>query len=131
VWDASPADWVEAIRQCSFLITDSFHATLFATTLRRPFLAYPQGVTAERIVDVTQRYGLGSRVVSGAEPESQIDLMLAPIDFEAVHQRLRADREASLQFLREALAGPVYPQTVARTVGSGDSSAGPSTLAQH
>ena len=102
---ASPADWVESIRQCTCLVTDSFHGVLFATASRRPFLAYPQGTTAERIVDVTRRYGLDERVVSGDAVESHASPMFAPIDFDLVHERLRVDREASLRFLREALVG--------------------------
>lgn len=105
---ASPADWVESIRQCNCLVTDSFHGVLFATAFRRPFLAYPQGTTAERIVDVTRRYGLSDRLVSGDAGESHVNAMFAPIDFDLVHERLRVDREASLRFLREALGGSAH-----------------------
>ena len=49
-------------------VTDSFHGCLFATAARRPFFAYPQGASAERILDVTSRYALGDRVIAGRAP---------------------------------------------------------------
>lgn len=102
---ASPADWVESIRRCSFLVTDSFHGCLFATANRRPFLSYAQGRSAERTVDVTARYGLGSRVITEDSAASVVDRMEEPIDFDAVHARLQVDREASLRFLAAAVGG--------------------------
>lgn len=103
--EASPADWVESIRGCSFLVTDSFHGCVFATRARRPFLAFPQGRSAERILDVTRHYGLEDRMAPDGAATDTVDAMLAPIDFDAVHDRLAVDREASLRFLREALGG--------------------------
>jgi len=102
---AGPPDWIESIRRCSYLVTDSFHGCLFATAVRRPFLAYPQGVSAERIVDVTSRYALGDRVIAGDSLTNAVESMLAPIDFAAVHERIRVEREASLRFLGDAIAG--------------------------
>jgi len=103
--EASPADWVESIRGCSYLVTDSFHGCVFASRARRPFLAFAQGRSAERILDVTRHYGLEDRMAPDGDAADAVDAMLAPVDFAAVHDRLALDREASLRFLREALAG--------------------------
>jgi hypothetical protein len=105
VGSAGPEDWVESIRRCSYLVTDSFHGCLFATASRRPFVAYARGHSAERIVDVTTRYGLGDRVIADASAAAAVDVVLAPVDFAAVHARLQADRADSLQFLANAIAG--------------------------
>lgn len=109
---ASPADWIESIQGCSFLVTDSFHGCVFATVARRPFLTFAHGRTAERIVDMTRRYGLEARMAPSGAATDAVDAMLAPVDFAAVHDRLAVDREASLRFLREALGG-VPPSTAA------------------
>lgn len=102
---ASPADWVESIRRCSFVVTDSFHGCLFATANRRPFLSYAQGRSAERTLDVTARYGLGGRVIPEGSTAAAVERMEEPIDFDAVHSRLQSDREASLRFLAAAIGG--------------------------
>ncbi|MFM7734977.1 MAG: polysaccharide pyruvyl transferase family protein [Alphaproteobacteria bacterium] len=103
--EASPADWVESIRGCSFLVTDSFHGCVFATRASRPFLAYAQGRSAERLLDVTRHYGLEARMAPDGDATEAVDAMMAPVDFAAVHERLAVEREASLRFLREALGG--------------------------
>jgi hypothetical protein len=102
---ASPADWVESIRRCSFLVTDSFHGCLFATANRRPFLSYAQGRAAERTVDFAERYGLGRRVLPEGSAAAAVERMEEPVDFDAVHSRVQADREASLRFLAAAIVG--------------------------
>lgn len=113
VYWASPADWVESIRRCTYLVTDSFHGCLFAMANRRPFLSYAQGRTAERIVDVTARYGLSDRVITEGSAATAIGRMMEPIDFNAVHSFLQADREASLRFLAAAVGGldPLHSST--------------------
>jgi len=109
---SSPADWLESIRRCSHLVTDSFHACLFAMAHRRPFLAYGGSGTEERILDVTRRYGLDGRVVAEGVVDDPADLMSAPIDFDAVHEKLRVDRATSMRFLADALAGRSLDGTI-------------------
>ena len=64
--DADPFDFVGAIADSAFVVTDSFHGLQFATLFRRPFAAVGNisdlKSNASRLVDFCRRYGLAGRV---------------------------------------------------------------------
>lgn len=117
--DASVEGWLAAIHQSAFVVTDSFHGAVFSILFNKPFIAYgnPKRGMA-RFVSLMRMLGLEHRLVV-QRGEIDVDLMLQPIDWAAVNQRLERLRGESQRFLTAALTGsaatePVGPQARAK-----------------
>jgi len=87
------ADWLRRIKYASFVVTNSFHGTLFSIIYKKPFLTLPlTGHAAsmnDRIFSVLGFLGLEDRIY--ATPNSVYSLsglLNTPINWEDVHLRL-------------------------------------------
>ena len=102
-YDTSPLEWATKIRNCRFLITDSYHAVLFAVRYKVPFLAYYTCPgRAPRLVDIGMRLGISNRIVdcvSTAEAVLENSLTPATISQPETQEFVRE----SWDFLKESL----------------------------
>ena len=128
VLDAGPAEFLELFSHAGFVLTNSFHGTVFAVQFHIPFftavspaeLADPE---RSRTFSLLQRLGLASRIVGQGDTAAPED----PIDWDAVDARLREARAASLDYLRAALEDRPYAEVPAPE----DSAGGAPRLASH
>ncbi len=89
--------WLRSFRDARFVVTDSFHATVFAILFGKPFVALGNSVRGNsRFESLLRRFGLSDRLVTGVPRELPLTL-----DTEAVGKLLAAEREKSLAFLRK------------------------------
>lgn len=113
--DKSVECWLASIHDAAFVITDSFHGTVFSILFNRPFIAYgnPKRGMA-RFTSLMKMVGLEDRLVVKSS-EIDVEKMLQPIDWAAVNRRLEALRVDSKQFLISALQGDLAaPATIAQ-----------------
>lgn len=87
----------------NFTVTDSFHGTCMAIIFRKNFISFghPQW-TEWRMKCILDDCGLGDRLIascSWAEYMEKKELLLAPIDFDAVYERLNPKIEESREWL--------------------------------
>lgn len=101
VLNFSSFEWLQAIRDSAFVVTDSFHAAVFSIIFRKPFYYV---ITSETIKNRLSRLetllgtlGLQDRLV---EDPAQCDFT-QQIDYDAVHAKLDRQREHSLKILKE------------------------------
>jgi len=105
--DKSVEGWLAAIHDASFVVTDSFHGTVFSILFNKPFMAYgnPKRGLA-RFTSLLKMFGLEDRLV--VKPtEVDVERMLRPIDWDAVGKRLERLRADSRRFLSSALSGAI------------------------
>ena len=108
-YDASPEEFVGLFQNASFVYTNSFHGTAFATIFNKPFITViaPDQVNAannndSRKIDYLTKIGLESRLVQNDLPDKD---MLMHVDYEAANEKMQEFREYSYQFLKNALEG--------------------------
>lgn len=103
-YDLGPEEWLDMIRNATFVYTDSFHGTLFSLKFHKPFLAYyAEEMRATRFIDLAERYQIGRYIVSSVdEIEAKGSLLQAP-DFATIDQLIKEHRSFSIRFLEEAL----------------------------
>lgn len=64
IYDASPKNWLNYIKNAEFLFTDSFHGVIFAMKFRVKFTAYYfEKIRASRFLDLKQRYKLDNFII--------------------------------------------------------------------
>ena len=99
-------DWLRAVANAKYVVTDSFHGLVVSLLYHRPFLAcmaIPERFA--RLKDLLVMLGLEERIFSESDDEKSIkDKMMKPIDWETVDRYLEKQREVSIHLLKEALA---------------------------
>ncbi|PTV94944.1 polysaccharide pyruvyl transferase [Rhodobacter aestuarii] len=97
--------WVSRFRDADFVVTDSFHGTVFAIIFRKPFLSVVNhGRGADRFTSLLGQLGLEDRLISQANSIDISALIAQSIDYDDIHRRLDDLRRHSAAFLEKALA---------------------------
>ncbi len=103
----SVAQWVELIRNADFVLTDSFHGTVFSIIHERPFLVLMRsgGVSGrnDRLLSLLSSLGLQNRVVFELDFDAIESIYKKDVDWTAVRSRLESERKKSMFFLEQAL----------------------------
>lgn len=101
----SVPQWLRSFHEADFVVTDSFHGTIFAIVFRKPFLSIVnQARGTERFSSLLTMLGLEDRMIAQNVAEDLNARIAEPIDFDAVYQRLEVFRQGSASFLQEALS---------------------------
>ncbi len=98
-WTCSPIEWINLIRNATFLYTDSFHGVAFSLKYHIPFLAYyTEEIRASRFIDLKNRFSLNNIVTHTDEITLQF-----PIDFVSTDAIIDELKTISLQYLTQSL----------------------------
>lgn len=94
-------DFLGLFLGASYVVTDSFHATAFSLNFKKPFVSIAPSRFSTRIKSILELTDMEDRLL---DDYSDIELMVAPIDFSRASSRLSDAREKTLTFLRNALS---------------------------
>ncbi|MCL2630167.1 MAG: polysaccharide pyruvyl transferase family protein [Firmicutes bacterium] len=97
---AGPAEFLRLFQDAEFVVTDSFHGTVFSMIFNKPFYTIPHKKMNSRMSGLLRLVGLGSRLISS---ENSVALG-EEIDYEAVEDILVAERLRATAFIDKALA---------------------------
>lgn len=95
--------WLEGILQSKFVVTDSFHATVFAIIFNKPFITIVNvSRGSSRILSLLTMFGLENRMVDSIDQVSD-KLLYDTIDWDVVNRIIEKERNKSINWLKEAL----------------------------
>lgn len=104
----SPYGWLASIKAARFVLTNSFHGTVFAILMRKPFLVVglpgAKKSLNERALNLLSLVGLEHRFVAGDDLEGAKRLMSEEIDWAPVERRLAELQQTGAGFLESQLA---------------------------
>lgn len=97
-------DWIKSFYDAEFIITDSFHGTVFSILFNKPFFVlinYERG--ASRFKSILNFFNLSHRIISSQDDltEEKLD---KEIDWVAVNRILESKRQESMDFLKNHLS---------------------------
>jgi len=109
--DAGPLDFLGLVMNASFIYTNSFHGTAFATIFHKPFITavgkranLSVNNTDSRKIDLLHMIGQTSRLVSDEDQHSVADIQaLLKIDWHDTDEILWRQRDDSFAYLRESM----------------------------
>lgn len=106
--DFTVEQWLSAIKNSGFVVTDSYHCVVFAILFRRPFIALvnEENSMKDRFVTLLCILGLEDRIVYNANEGGIRDLLAGRIEWDEVFKRLDRLRQKSSAFLRKSLGRP-------------------------
>ncbi|WP_395396234.1 polysaccharide pyruvyl transferase family protein (plasmid) [Novosphingobium sp. BL-8A] len=104
---ASPPDlptWLRSFRDADFVMTDSYHGTIFSLIFEKPFIAVANtGRGSDRFESLLDQLDLGHRLIALSEAHRIPELVHEPIDFREIRQKIAQKRLISAAFLDRAL----------------------------
>lgn len=95
--------WIRGFMDAEFVITDSFHGTVFSIIFNKRFIAIgnaTRGMT--RFTSLLKTFGLEERLILEIN-EKALQIADSPIDFKKVNDILEKERDKSITFLKNAL----------------------------
>lgn len=99
--DAGPEEILGYILNAEFVLSASFHATMFSILFNKPFASLLPGTnTNARIEDVLRLTGLEDRLVN---TEESLNCLTEDIDWQPVNETIERFRQESQQALKNAL----------------------------
>ncbi len=103
-WKTNPSveEWLLNIRNSDFVITDSFHGTIFSIIFHKEFVVIPNhGRGVDRFTSILSLLGLESRMINSI---AEVDNILRnPIDWNSVNTKYDALIQHSINFLKLSL----------------------------
>ncbi len=101
----SPEEFLGAIKDAEYVITNSFHGTAFSLIFQKNFYAFDNKARGSRITNILNKAGLENRII-----ENNIE-KIVKIDYEQVDKNLKDYIASSKQFLLSALRAQKRPLT--------------------
>jgi hypothetical protein len=103
----SPEQWLHYINNADFIVTNSFHSTVFALIFHRPFITIPLGGRAyernERIISLLDSLGLCQRLLWEYDEDAILEIRRHSINWEIVDENINKWRENANDFFLNAL----------------------------
>lgn len=88
------------IRNAKFVVTNSYHGTIFAIQFERPFYTFIVESMRSRIDTLIEILGIKSRIISQYLLADQIE---ENIDFVSIKNKIKYEKDKSIQFIKQAL----------------------------
>jgi len=99
-----PVEFISSIYNSEFVITNSFHGTVFAVLFHKKFITITRGNMNSRIYDLLSILGLEDRIVSEEKIKTHSkELINKDIDYIKVDKILEIERKNSLNHLKEMI----------------------------
>lgn len=98
-------DWINNVNRASFVVTDSFHGTVFAILFNKPFIAIVNEHRGKsRFISLLKMFNLEYRLVSESDSSIITSIVHSKIDWEHVNTILDIKRKYSIDFLLKSLS---------------------------
>lgn len=99
--NADPKEFIELFENAKYIVTDTFHGTVFSITFNKQFATLVRN-NAFKIIDLLKDLELESRANNDID-KSLIDLESNPIDYAKVNKIIEVLRKKSMNFIKEKL----------------------------
>lgn len=98
---ASPLEVLAYIRNADYVITDTFHGTVFSIVTKKKFGTIIRTSNSQKIGSLLKLFGLESREIRNLADIEKV--VTGPINFEEVDKVLDLERKHALEYLRQAI----------------------------
>lgn len=99
-YTTSPTQFLSYVKNSEYVITNSFHGTVFSIIFRKQFLSIPHKTRSTRVKDLLETLGLERRLVYTQAECIDID---EAIDFDSAQRKLEPLQQASKMYIDKVL----------------------------
>lgn len=98
-----PKQWLGYFKNASYIMTNSYHGTIFSLKSERPFTVFTS-IANVKIRDLLKKLGLESRIIDQTERDSYPEPTMN-IDYDSVNKTLEKEIVKSKNYLSDAIEG--------------------------
>ena len=101
---AGPKEWIGLHSQASYIVTNTFHGTVFSIIFQKPFNVFVYSDKSNKVTDLLTDLGLENRIFSDKLKSQIVNEQILNIDYETVSRILESKILESKQCLLEAIS---------------------------
>ena len=100
---ASPKDWIGLHSEASYIVTNTFHGTVFSIIFHKPFTVFIPSDKSNKVKDLLNDFGLTNRIFTEKLKDKLFKKQIFDIDYESVSMILESKIIESKKHLIEAI----------------------------
>ena len=97
-----PEDFLYLFNRADFIITNSFHGTVFSILFEKRNIIVPNTIKPYRMIDLMKKLEISERIITNKTEITEHLLNEFP-DYQTANELLRLEKEKSIRFLEKAL----------------------------
>lgn len=101
-YTAGPLEFVNYIKNAEYVVTTSFHATVFSIIFNKKFFIIPHKKTGARVTTLLKKLGIDGRIFSNYDEFKTIDYDFET-DWSIIEKNLKNEQDASIKWLKNAI----------------------------
>ncbi|MDZ8027678.1 MAG: polysaccharide pyruvyl transferase family protein [Nostoc sp. DedQUE11] len=101
---ASPKEWVGLYSQASYIVTNTYHGTIFSIIFQKPFNVFLRSEKQNKVTDLLKDLNLENRIFSVREKPQSLHQEIFDIDYESVSRILEFKVLESKKCLLQAIS---------------------------
>ncbi|MBR2289898.1 MAG: polysaccharide pyruvyl transferase family protein [Clostridia bacterium] len=98
----NPYEFINLIKNAEYVITNSFHGTVFSIIFNKKFWNIPHRTRGSRMIDMLKKFNLSQRLVTTLDDFKKKNYD-ENIDYDAVNKILENERKSSIDYLINAI----------------------------
>lgn len=100
---AGPKEFLSLYKYSQYIVTNTFHGTVFAIQFKKEFVSIPLSRRETRVLNIAHKLGLEDRLVTKYNEESIQKIINQKIEYKDVYLKLQNERTKSYEFLNKSL----------------------------
>lgn len=96
--NAGPLEFLGLIKNASYIVTSSFHATVFSVLFKKNFITVPHPKTGERVKTLLKDFGLEDRIIEDSTRQ-KIEVIDSTIDYKTVDEKINDLKSTSYEYI--------------------------------
>lgn len=105
LFNGRPEEYISVIENAKYVVTNSFHTTVFSMIYEKDFITIPHATRPARMQNLLEIAGLSNHLVEDVRIMPKLETL--KIDYKDVKKRLLEERKGSIEFLNNAIYGEV------------------------
>lgn len=97
-----PLEFINYIKNAEYVVTTSFHATVFSILFQKKFFAIPHKETGSRVTNLLNKIGLEGRVFHTYQEFQKMNYQES-IEWTSVEEKLEKERQKSIEWIKQAI----------------------------
>jgi hypothetical protein len=102
---AGPKEFLSLYQYADYIVTNTFHGTVFAVQFEKDFISIPLTGRESRVENLTNKLGLMDRLLYEEDDSKVSDIICNNIDYKNVKSLLSKEQGISRAFLQKAVSG--------------------------
>lgn len=102
---SGPLEFLNYFKSSKYILTNSFHGTVFSIIFKKEFFVMLPPKRPERIISLLNKLGLENRIIY--DIENLTEIIKDKIDYENIDKKLEDERNKSFKYITKVIGGKI------------------------